>query len=337
MSGLWIPAFKILWVILSLVLAIAASRPEGIPADVRRSKVAHYASLFVVYAFAGLAFLVLLQEVRNWFVEEPIEQPSSRDIGLEPSNALPSVAKPDIRPIPPPRGLEGQKSFSIAGIGIGDKTDQAVSKIVGRWPECNRLPTRDEKDGPLIYKRDPVFQSSILLECFRSQRSFDYFVIFPDIYETGERVFAIARISKLAGLDKDDVFDLLVSRYGRPDEPGFQPNSGAFFRWHGAPGPISEADHRGCFLYLPRALEPKFDFITGPIDHSEDVLLHLNSHEIDQDCQTVMGAYWRETSDLLYLFLADTRRVLDYRRFHNELEAAEEVERRNAARKEIDF
>ena len=161
----------------------------------------------------------------------------------------------------------------------------------------------------------------------------------PDIYETNNKVFAVARVSKFKDLRVQDIRELLESRYGPAQEPSYQPNYGTHLYWlTNTPQPtdVYLKKNEDCFLYLPRAMKSSLDSV--PVRPRDDgARAQLNSGELQGDCGLVLGAFITNRDRRMWLFVTDTSRVQNYKQYAKSREAANEIERVNKARRDTKF
>lgn len=335
---------RILPIILGIIGALVLSSPEKLPEPIRKRRYLYWPIAAVIFIVAGISLYSISAEVGDYFSEKNNGEVASVKTQADSVSTLPEVKLPKVEPFNDSKSGK-TSSLSIADIKLGTPINDAIQHLVSRDETCSEVkvvdPALSSKKGPYLYKLDTVFQQPRVIECYRSKKDFEHFYIYPDIYESAQNVFAIARFTSFDGLRVEDVRELLESRYGPSGNPSYQPNYGKGFYWKENTRNLTAAfikSNKDCFLYLPRAMKSALEYrpvLGGNYRNSPSV--HLNSHELKGDCGVVLNGFTLNRGPSLWLFLVNSSSVQTYKKHGNSLVEREKLEQLNEARKKVKF
>ncbi|WP_350333367.1 hypothetical protein [Coralliovum pocilloporae] len=336
---------KIVSIIAGVFGAIVLTSPDRLPTYIRNRPGFYWPIAVVIFVFAGISFFSVYTQIADFF-RSPQQSQEVAVKDQKQTPLLPEISIPEIEPLPEQKGsVESKTSLSIADIVLGTPIDVAIQILLSRDEGCSEIevidPALRTKQVPAIYKLDHVFQKPRVVECFRSQHEYDHFYIYPDIYESDSKVFAIARYTSFDKLRMEDIRELLERRYGPSGDPYYQPNYGEGLYWAAHSGKLTEGfirQNKNCFLYLPRAMESRLTNHPAALRTRQDVpIVHLSSYELKGDCGIVLHGFTLKDGPRLWLFLVNSTRVQAYKKYGNSLAEKDRIEQLNKARKNIEF
>jgi len=334
---------KLLPILAGIIGSILLMSPDRLPSAIRKRPYLLWPTVGTIYVFAVIALVAVGRDIFNYANHVMVsDTASSADPSTQPSTTpLEPLEIPETRDFDQAPST-ATSSLNISGVGIGTPLAEVMNLVEAAHGNCTE---RTVEERIVRYRQytnpwpDVVFQEPLFIECFKDDASFHQYYIYPDVYETGTRVFAVLRVSKVGRLTIEDMIDLLESRFGTPAEPYVQGHDVArlyFFPDGFGRGTSYVRANEGCFLYIWRAFNAfnRKAVAAGDDPHRE---IALNSYELDEQCGPVLVANIYGRDSRIGLLLTDTDRVQQYREYGTSIREAEEIRLRNEAREEVDF
>lgn len=324
---------KVVPIIVGTIGAFLFLSPERLPHAISSRRYLYWPTLATIYVVAAVALFSAVDIIAGFSFDTGEKRSSStlvpRPTILAPIN-VPPLAEFPTEPLP----FDKAAGFTVADVSLGSPMEEAVRIITDRDQTCSEIDITHRASGD----PDPVFQKPRAVKCYRDSENFEHILLFPDIYESGERVFAIARLSWLSELRISDIRELLVATYGPASQEDYPPQIGKKLFWRKQKPPRDDDDlgnrDKNCFIDLPNSLAGSSGlpfFSRGRIPN-----IVLSSHGLNGNCGIVLTAFLNKNLGT-YLFLVDTGRLLKYKAHGEKIAAMKEVETINRAREKIKF